>query len=232
MIKILKILLILLLLIVNINGMKEHLSEGLSNDNEKEIYKIFKFDFDGITNLNKISGDLLTNNRLNIPGNVDIKGSLSFLPKGSIIMYNNDNIPEGWAICNGENNTPDLRNRFIVGLGGNYILGNTGGLDDVKLEVNNLPVHNHNFNVRLDNAGDHTHIFKIRFGTRRIIHRHTCGFSNCTDNVVHDGTHRRVSSNSGNHSHTINFNINNTGGNQHHENRPPYYALFYIMKLE
>jgi microcystin-dependent protein len=231
MIKILKILLILLLLIVNINGMKEHLSEGLSKDKENEIYKFFNVDFNGINNLNKISGNLLTNNRLNIPGNVDIKGSLSFLPKGSIIMYNNDNIPEGWAICNGENGTPDLRNRFIVSIG-NYKLGDTGGADAVKLEVNNLPAHNHPFNVRLDNAGDHSHIFKIRFGVRRIIHRNSCGFSSCTDNVVHDGTHRRVSSTNGNHSHTINFNINNTGGNQPHENRPPYYALFYIMKLE
>jgi microcystin-dependent protein len=226
MIKILKILLILLLLIVNINGMKEHLSEGLSKDKEDEIYKIFKFDFDGINNLNKISGDILTNNRLNIPGNVDIKGSLSFLPKGSIIMYNNDNIPKGWAICNGENGTPDLRNRFIVSIG-NYKLGDIGGLDAVKLEVNNLPTHNHNFNVKLDNAGDHTHIFKIRYGVRRIVHRNI----GTGDTVVHDGTHRRISSNTGNHSHKINFNINNTGGNQPHENRPPYYALFYIMKL-
>jgi len=31
----------------------------------------------------------------------------------------------------------------------------------------------------------------------------------------------------GSHSHTI----NNTGGDGSHENRPPYYALAYIMKL-
>lgn len=36
------------------------------------------------------------------------------LPKGIILMYNDINsIPSGWAICNGENGTPDLTDKFI-----------------------------------------------------------------------------------------------------------------------
>jgi len=31
-----------------------------------------------------------------------------------------DNIPAGWALCDGNNNTPDLRDRFIIGAGGTY----------------------------------------------------------------------------------------------------------------
>lgn len=37
------------------------------------------------------------------------------LPVGSIIMFNPqiNNIPDGWIICNGENNTPNLTSNFI-----------------------------------------------------------------------------------------------------------------------
>jgi len=32
-------------------------------------------------------------------------------PPGIIVMYNgsNDGIPDGWVLCDGSNNTPDLR---------------------------------------------------------------------------------------------------------------------------
>lgn len=33
----------------------------------------------------------------------------------------------------------------------------------------------------------------------------------------------------GNHTHTVS--VGNTGDGESHENRPPYYALAYIMKL-
>lgn len=39
----------------------------------------------------------------------------NLLPSGSIIMFNGqvDSIPEGWVICNGENGTPNLVEKFI-----------------------------------------------------------------------------------------------------------------------
>ena len=36
--------------------------------------------------------------------------------------------PSGWAICNGSNGTPDLRNKFIVGAGSSYNLGNAASV--------------------------------------------------------------------------------------------------------
>lgn len=36
-------------------------------------------------------------------------------------------IPDGWALCNGANDTPDLRNRFVVGAGDSYGVDDTGG---------------------------------------------------------------------------------------------------------
>jgi len=39
------------------------------------------------------------------------------IPVGGIIMWSGSvtSIPSGWALCDGSNSTPDLRNRFVVG---------------------------------------------------------------------------------------------------------------------
>ena len=69
------------------------------------------------------------------------------VPSGLICMWSGaaDAIPEGWLLCNGNNNTPDLRNRFIVGAGSTYSVGNTGGSNNVTLTANQLPRHTHRF---------------------------------------------------------------------------------------
>lgn len=36
-------------------------------------------------------------------------------------------IPTGWALCNGLNNLPDLRDQFIIGSGGALAQDDTGG---------------------------------------------------------------------------------------------------------
>ena len=45
-----------------------------------------------------------------------------FIPKGGIIMWSGATtaIPQGWALCDGTNGTPNLRDRFIVGAGSTY----------------------------------------------------------------------------------------------------------------
>ena len=57
-------------------------------------------------------------------------------PIGGIIMWSGDQttVPYGWAICDGENGTPDLRNKFVVGVGtefGNTLLEPGGNKDAV-----------------------------------------------------------------------------------------------------
>lgn len=39
-------------------------------------------------------------------------------------------IPAGWALCDGNNGTPDLRNRFVIGAGDEHAVGATGGSTD------------------------------------------------------------------------------------------------------
>lgn len=38
-----------------------------------------------------------------------------------------DDIPEGWTLCDGTLETPDLRDKFIIGAGDTYNPGDTGG---------------------------------------------------------------------------------------------------------
>lgn len=61
--------------------------------------------------------------------NILLGGSVIF-PVGSIIMFNGNDIPSGWAICNGENGTPNLLDKFIkasdtAGIEGEYSINQT-----------------------------------------------------------------------------------------------------------
>jgi len=51
------------------------------------------------------------------------------VPTGGIIMWSGSigSIPAGYVLCNGSNGTPDLRDKFVVGSGNTYAVGNTGG---------------------------------------------------------------------------------------------------------
>jgi microcystin-dependent protein len=56
-------------------------------------------------------------------------------------------IPPGWQLCDGTNDTPDLRDKFVVGGGGGYTPGSKGGSIHSKLTLVNIPSHNHFKNV-------------------------------------------------------------------------------------
>ena len=127
----------------------------------------------------------------------------SLIPRGSIMMWSGSiaNIPSGWALCNGSNGTPNLLNRFIVGAGGVYASGDTGGADKVQLTVEEMPRH-----------------------------RHTPYVNNIAVNSRHAGNYGAGSGNGLGPLGAWPL-MNETGGNQPHENRPPYFALAFIMKL-
>jgi len=55
--------------------------------------------------------------------------NFSAIPAGTIAIWSGSvaSIPSGWYLCNGANSTPNLRDRFVVGAGGSYAVGATGG---------------------------------------------------------------------------------------------------------
>ena len=73
------------------------------------------------------------------------QGGGGSIPRGLICMWfgSSSNIPSGWVLCNGSNNTPDLRDKFVLGAGKDYSVGATGGEKEVALTVAQMPRHNH-----------------------------------------------------------------------------------------
>lgn len=81
------------------------------------------------------------------------EGGSTFLvkaPIGTIVIWSGtaDNIPTGWQLCDGTNGTPDLRDKFVLGAGTKYTVGETGGDEEVTLTVAQMPKHSHKDYIR------------------------------------------------------------------------------------
>ena len=171
------------------------------------------------------------------PGSASSAGSP--IPVGAITMWSGsiDRIPAGWALCDGQNGTPDLRDRFLVGAGAAYAVGAIGGANAVTLNPNEMPVHAHGASSGA--AGDHSHWIEgtdadgLAKRQRRIWGETTVdmGFGGGWNRDPNDERWRGAvnTDNAGTHAHSIA--VDPAGGSQPHENRPPYYALAFLMKL-
>jgi len=120
---------------------------------------------------------------------------------GMIILWSGaaDAIPTGFALCDGNNGTPNLSGRFVVGYdasNSDYDVNDTGGSESVTLTINQIPAHTHNINLAV-----------------RAFYQEPRNFGVGTDGSANNSE-----------------DTGSTGGGQSHENRPPYYALCYIMK--
>jgi microcystin-dependent protein len=222
------IIILIIILVFNISFKKMYNLENMSDENySQNIKNIHTTLLNSIRRISIITKDLtLSSYKMNKGLNVN-NVKLNFIPKGTIIMFNGSEIPEGWLLCNGENGTPDLRNRFIVGAGGNYNLNNTGGSDTVVLNVTQIPAHNHNGTCSTSEAGNHTHNLHLKHGCTNKSGGNDRTVTNC------HGWENRRSEDAVNHTHTITTRtMSNTGNNLPHENRPPYYALAFIMKAK
>jgi len=135
------------------------------------------------------------------------------IPTGVIVMWSGSiaTIPSGWALCNGTNGTPDLRNRFIVGAGNNYAVDNSGGSADAI-------VVSHTHSLTIDSVGDHSHSYSG--GDRQ-----TFSGGGVSQPVSQGGN---TTGSAGAHTHTGTASA--TGSSGTNANLPPYYALAYIMK--
>ena len=155
------------------------------------------------------------------------------VPKGAIIMWSGavNQIPEGWALCDGTNGTPNLRDRFIVGAGSGYAVGATGGEAAHSLTVSEMPSHTHIQNAHTHIQDAHTH--NVRYEANTIMNVDSSSGRNSwqdSDGGTMGAPSNLIGSTTGTNQNTTAIN-QNTGGGAAHENRPPYYALAFIMKI-
>lgn len=131
------------------------------------------------------------------------KDSSGSIPSGVIVMWSGTDIPDGWAICDGTNGTPDLRGRFVLGASDAYTMGSTGGTESVTLDAKNLPGHRHTINAT--NGQGTGSIEYVMYAT---------------------GSSKKITSGM-----SFEYGESQYGTARAHENMPPYYVLAYIMKL-
>ena len=161
------------------------------------------------------------------------------------------NVSCDWQLCNGSNGTPDLRGQFVVGAGGSYTPGDTGGASSVTLSANTMPIHTHELTGSLTtgSAGSHTHTTSVtdpgHFHTLPYVAGlsasqggtgvNKIGGTEATTTVFTGISVTIASAIDHVHSLTLSGNTQSAGGTggttQPHENRPPYYALCYIQKM-
>lgn len=149
------------------------------------------------------------------------------IPAGIIALWTGAivDIPVGWYLCNGSNGTPDLRNRFVVGVGSNYEPDATGGtsvcgmtatvtIASHALVDTEVPKHTHG-TITDTYVQVNTSVQYYNLGTKKMC--------NATTEVS-----RNTGSTGSGDGHTHNASWTPNTGTQ--SKLPAYFALCYIMK--
>jgi microcystin-dependent protein len=191
-------------------------------------------DFEPIQN-NKALYTLIKDIKGDAPGTIKMwAGLVSKIPSDYRICdgseLNPNEFPElydsiGVSFGGDGNNTfnlPDLRGRFIVGFNSadsDYnAIGKIDGSKEIVLTEDNLPAHNHT-------ASADTYFNKLAARAADIDATNT---TKATDSGAPDTEYRIAGMTSTQWNQAT---IKSVGGNQAHENRPPYFTLAYIIKV-
>ena len=166
-------------------------------------------------------GTVYNNNILDIDamfvmGNLNIAGGFNIIPHGIISPFAGNSVPAGWTLCDGTQETPDLRDYFVMGQSTTNTFGSNGGNPlpiNIILQDNNMPAHQHSIQwyTRL---------------TKASIQYPKGGNAYWFDLLNHGDT-----SNIGGVSQVTSGNTSENSQIQPITITPPYYALMYIMKL-
>jgi hypothetical protein len=189
-----------------------------------------------------------SNDTTQIATTAHVKLAVALAFQGMIVLWSGAQgaIPTGWVLCDGANGTPDLRDRFVVGAGSSYAVGNAGGA--ISKSTDSQGSHSHGSvtgSTGLTEAQMPKH-YHLMVGPNSITAPQGMGggygiYGGGTpdDTAVNYGTwstgggaasgSASTGTSDGNgHTHTI------AGDGAHTHSitdvRPPYYALCYIMK--
>ena len=181
------------------------------------------------------------------------------LPAGVIAMWSGTiaGIPGGWALCDGTNGTPDLRDRFIVGArvdsaaeartnltgsltrSGGSLSTTTGGGHGHSGSTNAAGGHNHGaftggHALTIEEMPAHKHDLAVggtddRGSANLMMNQDRDIWSSSLVGYTGENRpHRHTISTQGTHSHSLSI---AAAGSHSHTATPPYFALAFIMKL-
>jgi microcystin-dependent protein len=158
---------------------------------------------------------------------------LTQTPSGIICMWSGAiaNVPQGWALCDGQDGRPDLRGRFIVGYNSDdedyNAPGKTNSTDKMRsIDASQMPVHNHIQRVSPENNAFQKHP-GYRIDTDPGVSADQAQARN-NDNVSFEPW---VAGNGGSGDGDDFVHTLSAGGGAGIDFRPPYYTLAYIIKL-
>lgn len=179
------------------------------------------------------TGNLLTSNGTTW---VSSAPPTSFIA-GMIIMWSGTiaTIPSGWALCNGLNGTPDLRDRFIIGAsqdsGGVARTNVTGSLTQTGGSKDSIVVsHTHTYSGTTSSAGSHNHEQGTPAEGLGSVFGSGTSSGSYRASLVLQGQPTPLTSTAGAHTHTFSGTTSSEGSSGTNQNLPPYYALAFIMK--
>jgi hypothetical protein len=154
-------------------------------------------------------------------------------PAGVIVLWSGSigSIPAGWALCNGSNGTPDLRDRFVVGAGSTYAVDATGG------SANAIVVsHTHTASsTSVVTDPTHDHVMHGQ-GTMSGLYlsndnqRYSAGAGDSFGGISSPDTTVRTGFSSTGVTVATTTTVDSAGNSGTNANLPPYYALCYIQK--
>jgi len=192
-----------------VQSSNEHLTLNASGTS-----KDIKFQANGVEKASISSAGAFTSTTIDataLTGNLPaIDGSsltgVEGVPSGCILMWSGaiTAIPSGWVICDGNNSTPNLTDRFVIHAdadsGGTNDVGDTGGSATTgahTLTISEMPSHDHDMTGRNQDRSD------------------------VTDGLRTSGMGTNYGVDTGNRG---------GGGSHTHTATPKYYALAFIMK--
>lgn len=146
-------------------------------------------------------------------------------PSGVILIWTNpiSELPNGWVICDGNNGTPDLIDRYVKSIPDAATdPGSVGGTNSTILDSSHLPSHNHS--ASMSSSGDHRH--KV---PNHEVDNAGVQYRTGPMDYDPDKTSESVDSTSVDHNHSIT--TDPTGGGSSIDNRPVSYEAIYIQKL-
>lgn len=157
------------------------------------------------------------------------------IPSGLIAMWFKDEIPSGWVICDGTNNTPNLIDKFVKG---SNKAGEEGGSNEVIITEDNLPNHKHGikFDISSNPSEEQDTNFKHTHDISTSLSSMTPSSTDLKPLMFPATTSKNIETSSVDISGSISGGINDieilpTGKGVPIKIEPKYYSMVYIMKL-